>query len=820
VTRSAAADQALLDALRSLQPSVEAALLDGLSAQFDEGAWSSFEHDCSLDDLLELGKGGDACYDRPSSGFAYAIWYQPRRIQTALRLLTSELLSRPNDQPLVIVDLGCGTGAVAWALGLLGVAARSMGMRVPSTELIGVDSSSPMLDTADRLWTTFESHFGGGNGLKVDWQLRNWATLPGPKALGLASGVEPLLVGSYLFDHSEVPLARTTGQNLARTARKLSARRVLLCGPATKSVKDALSDGMGDDWTDSPAESSKAVFRGPLASLGSLRERASALVGAGKGLTSSPAWQSGEKPIFRCFDLNGASGRLFAEERRSEFVLDDLQDDVANRPGGPTAVIGPAGSGKSRVLVERVARRVERAPAAERIEVLVTTFNKAMAAQLADWLEERLCSPTGSAWTRTGWDFVALGPLPRTVRVANWDRVLGMLFPGLPKGSSIVEKTVLKDLEAHGIDPEVLTATQKRVLDHRFLEAELARYVFGKGCWSDRDAYMSLRRLGAEVRLGPEHKRLVWQVGREGSTVTWTHRRARAHERARESAAEQPPAFTDVFVDECQDMTVADFELISLMVPDPERITVAGDEAQSFRLGNSYMRPGRLYVHPTTRERVGVGFRLWSNNVFHLPASYRMPRRLCEAVEPLAAHVRDLHRSGKPGADAEDGDEPDEDLTDDVGIPGPRSEAVLGIRPVVVRIDELGDALGALLRTHRRLVDQLPPDRRRLLVPDGSGPSIRSVRSRLPSGWQIDTDNVFTSKGLEWPIVIWHSGLSGDTHEADLEWIYTSMTRATTMLFVVVDDGAGPMAREAARLLRRDRLMFWSEDSQEMLDGW
>src|SRR5438552_4020832 len=80
--------------------------------------WSAYELDDSLADLYRLHNGRDACYDRPSIGPTYALWYHGRRMHDALTLLAQPVLARGGGK-LVVLDLGSGTGAVAWALGLL-----------------------------------------------------------------------------------------------------------------------------------------------------------------------------------------------------------------------------------------------------------------------------------------------------------------------------------------------------------------------------------------------------------------------------------------------------------------------------------------------------------------------------------------------------------------------------------------------------------------------------------------------------------------------------------------------------------------------------
>jgi len=109
---------------------------------FDSASWNRVRLAEANSELWSLSSGGDADYEATGIGRMYASWYHLRRVRGAFEILRPRLLA---ERPIKVLDLGCGTGAVAWALGMLGLQVR----------YLGVDSSRPMLTWARGLWDVF-----------------------------------------------------------------------------------------------------------------------------------------------------------------------------------------------------------------------------------------------------------------------------------------------------------------------------------------------------------------------------------------------------------------------------------------------------------------------------------------------------------------------------------------------------------------------------------------------------------------------------------------------------------------------------------------
>jgi SAM-dependent methyltransferase len=92
------------------------------------------------DTLWKISEGLDADYSLPGVGRLYSSWYHVRRIRTS-RFALENL--RDKNHIKSVIDLGCGTGSVAWAL-------ASLGWDIE--QYVGIDSSEPMLRWAELLW--------------------------------------------------------------------------------------------------------------------------------------------------------------------------------------------------------------------------------------------------------------------------------------------------------------------------------------------------------------------------------------------------------------------------------------------------------------------------------------------------------------------------------------------------------------------------------------------------------------------------------------------------------------------------------------------
>ena len=362
-------------------------------------------------------------------------------------------------------------------------------------------------------------------------------------------------------------------------------------------------------------------------------------------------------------------------------------------------------------------------------------------------------------------------------------RVLGQTWSGPVPDIEAALAERLGEHEPGGSSPPAYLAP-------RFLEEEFERVIYGRACL-DEDAYLEVDREGRLSALGPEARRVVWGLLQRPPLDSFVQRRVdayRSHLDQIQDACQLQlgERWTHVFVDECQDFTPADLRLLARVPPDPEQLVVAGDETQSLHLGASYRVPQ-------------ISGRKWK--VHRLGGSYRVPRRAALAILPVAQQLQRSHQGSR-------GDELDLVLLES------RRSALPGPRPVVIAG---GDRTAANLR---RVVndyrDFLTARDEAVLVLEGD-PALRAALDAL-SDIGVTKGHMDYFKGLEWPAVVFSDRALINTEESLGEWVFTALSRAATLLVIVLwPDGRGETKTWLGRL-DPDHLLFWDKPAREAFD--
>nr|MBA3285909.1 DNA helicase UvrD [Nitrosopumilus sp.] len=160
----------------------------------------NFIYDCSETsrELWYLSMGEDLCYDRPTIAFTYSLWYHGKRVNTFLRYYFNLILQSLNEERIEIVDLGAGTGAVQWAVGIVYSGLRELNIKVPQIRIVNIDSSPFMLHYNQcYLWKFFVNKFEYCKEIFADYEVVSWINAEQNKNTNV------WLSASYLFDHSE-----------------------------------------------------------------------------------------------------------------------------------------------------------------------------------------------------------------------------------------------------------------------------------------------------------------------------------------------------------------------------------------------------------------------------------------------------------------------------------------------------------------------------------------------------------------------------------------------------------------------------------------
>ena len=297
--------------------------------------------------------------------------------------------------------------------------------------------------------------------------------------------------------------------------------------------------------------------------------------------------------------------------------LNEAQRGAVAAPPGHQLVLAGAGSGKTRVLVHRVAWLLAIGEAAP-WSVYVVTFTNKAAGEMRARIEGMLGHPAGGMWVGT-----FHGLANRLLR-AHYEEA------GLPSGFQILDsedqarciRRVLRDLDLD---------------EKRWVPRRVQGYINAR-----KDEGLRARHL--EARGDEEHGRLIAiyrayeQMCRRNGVVDFAELLLRAHELLRgreELLARYRDRFTHLLVDEFQDTNAIQYAWLRLLAGPEGQVCAVGDDDQSIYSWRG-ARVGHL--EQFTRDFPAV-------TVYRLEQNYRSTRTILGAANALISHNRD--RLGK-----------------------------------------------------------------------------------------------------------------------------------------------------------------------------
>lgn len=792
----------IAEAARSYRPILDKACATACADMWREGDYSDFELREGYKELWKLSEGQDLAYDRPSIGLHYALWYHLQRTHLLIRGLLPLLAH--SQTPLTIYDVGCGTGATAWAAAVIAQSCRDANVDVPRVRLHGCDTSPFMLEASDRLWLALPdeltSHFTPEN------QLRSWSEYRPDE-----DNRSKLVVASYLLNASDQRYLKEIEGSLTRFADGVGAKRLLMLLPSNKAhLAEALRQNRS--WQRQTGfRAFPYIWEGRIDNVANLRK--SLLQSIRRISSRDPVWAN-RGSNYRYFART--TGELF-KPRVAWLELNDEQDKCANPTETTyTALVGPAGSGKSVVLVERLVRVIESATL-EAPRILVTSFNKGMVEQLIKWISERIDGSDSDmkiVVTRR-----VLGEADCDMAVKNaYQANAKIWFRNRDKLPTQVWKKPTQELEllrgpaaaARISDSKPLKGS--KWIGRDFLANELELVLYGMEAM-DYDTYVDSSKLArrGRPRLGRGQRALLWPYIIAYSNLRTPHnrylrRRMRAwryNEQAlnrgeRIALQETFRDVTHVFVDEVQDMTRADIRLLAHTLSNRKRLFVTGDSAQA------------LHTHGINPLR-GIAHTRW--RIHRLYGSYRLPALMSSVLaEPARSILDDQVRRGADG---------------EGGVPDLCRTAVPGPRPVVVSGDHADEIAQAMERMRCFVPEDIVPMDNQLTLTwhivheQGSSGKLYDLLDRTDT--RVRKCSMLTVKGLELPLVILPTDVRPPSGKSVPEWVYTALTRANGVLMIAVHpEDTLPSVAEVLRLLdtdklNTDKLMFWDQAAK---DAW
>ena len=806
----------LINWLREQQPKLEAILLNSAEEYYKKHSSNStfaFDFDAKKtgEEMWLLSKGGDLCYDRPTIGFNYSLWYHPKRINTFLRYFTDLIYDARNEVTIEIFDLGAGTGAVLWAVGLVVSGLKTLKMPCPKIRVINVDTSAFMIIyNYHYLWKNFVKEFPHAEQIsnQGDYRINSWSNLEESKCTNI------WICASYLFDHSEN--STSIEEEFKEIVKKYKPNKILLLSALPKRpFVDAVADAIQIlNYSGYNAVLTNQIFSRELNRLYEFRNRISKLHLL--GLSGVPLWNIdslygrvlvNNNPQL---GLNFENLNLFTQPQRNraKIKLTPQQEDAATINNRPTLVIGPAGCGKSVVLTQKIRNLIQLTKIGNdynpNLKILVSTFNKGLVKYLGDWIEQLLEPNKFTRSFGAGFNggragdsyFRFLNSVQNNITIMHFDLLptrLGRIntFRITSNGGNIEEFHLNKMNEAISAYVTVHKINRnefKTILNADFLLDEYQRVIYGFECNNER-TYQVVERTGRgkkpQLRYNSKRRSIIWgiirnylQNLRSNRIESFIIRRHRLIKKLRVEGFQNK--FTHIIVDEFQDCTKADYEIFYQMLQDPNNLTLAGDIAQSINLGSA------LHIPRTDDQRNFIKKKL--------EGSFRLPFRVSECIKPLS-EVINRKFGEREGIQAD--------------IINPYKGAPPGSRPIFVFAPDTNIAASKIKDIFFTYHKALKLDRVTIFERDREL-NTALFQNRTPT----ETEIILKAKGLEKNCVVWSTRISVDTTTEKEEFIYTILTRTVSLLVVVVFPNLKQDYVDIIKTFVPDRIICWDEDSE------
>ncbi|MFY1690614.1 UvrD-helicase domain-containing protein [Plantactinospora sp. WMMB782] len=335
-----------------------------------------------------------------------------------------------------------------------------------------------------------------------------------------------------------------------------------------------------------------------------------------------------ERPATQVFSDDEALQAMLAEsfDRWQIFLHPTQRSLVEKHYKGPTRVGGGPGTGKTIVALHRVAHLVRKLPPGVDKPILLTTFNRNLAADLRTRL-------------------IALGgqELVSRVDIVNIDRLASRVVAEAKAG---VGKRVVDDNSVPDLWQQYLLETGESRWEAEFLAAEWTQVILGQVLRSRTD-YFNARRPGRGRSLSRAERDQIWQLTErftkwldDQGRWTWrqvAERAARLEMDRAEQSAGLPPEdsggflrhrYRHIVVDEAQDLSAAHWKMLRAMVAvGPDDLFLTGDTHQ------------RIYDNHVTLGSLGINIR---GRSARLTLSYRTTRQiLAAALEIMSGETYD-----------------------------------------------------------------------------------------------------------------------------------------------------------------------------------
>lgn len=742
----------------------------------------------------------DLCYDRYCTPFVYSLWYHARRLNTFLRFFSKAILSS-NDRLIEIFDLGAGTGAVQFASALVYLGMKEIGLNPPKLRIINIDTSPFMLSYNNEfLWQAFLNKYHtlkNNPDFIVEYNVNSWNNKMEQQA------VNPWITASYIFDVSDNK--ETVTNDFFEIVKHYNPTTILLLTSnqqaKVKLLNSVLNKMKSQNYSFESVNETSLLFKGSLEKVNAFRNKLSKTY-QGKGLGNDSNW-SDNSFVGTILRRDIQSLNLITENNvinidlfnpkikvRKDIKLSEQQKKASQFIGRPSIVVGPAGSGKSVVISEKIKYIVENQSYNTELKILVTSFNKSLIKKLGDWIGE-LLNP--KYFKRT-----MLSEEASTFTFSNSNRpnITLMHFDLLPTRLGGIRGTCFDDEHHIRILKTCIEQVKKEkninhnrfdnILEADFLYEEYHRIFYGMHI-KTREEYLSVERKGMWQPLNKERRDIIYDCISQYKNSIFdrkkqifsphsflTRRRVLLNDLKTNKLAIK---YDYVFVDEFQDCTQADFEIFFNLVKDVNNLTFAGDLAQAIHIGKSADIPRDENMK--RRER------------FLLEGSYRLPQRISESIKKLSETIVFRWKSNEGAKEI-----------------APVKNSPPGARPIVVFANDLNSIL---LKIESIFEIYKIYDLSKITILEKDKELYNSLSKLKVS---CETDTILRLKGLEKDCILWSTRIGINDEKEDYEFVYTILTRTSSILIIALSNSTQSNFKKVINLLDRDKLILWDSDTK------
>lgn len=769
-----------------------------------------FDVKTSSTEMWALSKQDDLCYDRPSIGLCYGLWYHATRVSTLTPIFEHLLHAASQDERIDIFDIGAGTGAIQWAVAICALGRHSANEKIRAIRIVNIDSSPFMLDfNKNYLWVEFCKVYPQATSLQVEYTINNWTNHVNPYQ------ANNWICASYVFDHFENREA--LAEEFGKLVERIKPSTVLLFTSSQTAQEENLSFIINrvekEGYGASKALTYPPIFSGVVHEVNAFRNKLQSETDL--GFSGEVLWNRGgfiariltRQQIGLPLTVEAIKVYHSPEITRAKVQLTDQQRSAAEPNGQPTIIVGPAGCGKSVVLTEKIKRIVERVdkPYDPTVQILLTTFNRKLVKVLGDWLEEILdpkrCKRIryskqayGKTYVKDHCWFQFSGSTIHNIEIVHFD-VLPTLI-GNVSWRHVTDQNEEYEVYHRRIMQEAVDfffKTEKtrkesdpKIADPDFLIDEFIRIFYGQQV-KKKKHYLGIERTGRGnnpfLKYNSKRREIIFecisiylQKLKHGKRENFHMRRSKFLNKLKAEKIDRK--FDYILVDELQDCTKSDHEIFFKLIKDPSNITFAGDLAQSIQLGAAFHVP--------------AGEEMTRFKKIKLDGSFRLPFRISECLKPLSERINKRY-GAREGVEAE--------------IIVPYRGAQPGARPIVVYSQTaagMAEKIAAIIKRYSLYgLSEYSLFERDIEFTD----ELRKL------GIEIETDIILKSKGLEYSCVVWSSRVRADTKLEQQEFAYTIFTRTSSILIIAVFDAIDTELKDITKIFESRKSIYWDNET-------